>query len=218
MQLQPSRLRIETIDAFNGWLANQLPIAAGAGSSLDVLTDARPVYEEAAQRALAHDLTIDSGLRWSACSNWTISAGAIWSSSSPICCPAVIDGCRCSPGGCKPPAPWMRRSLKLSAEAFRRRPSTAGESGAAARARCVRRRGGGRVWRRSSTARHSARKGRAPWRVASTPLRFDHSDVARWRSLADSLLTKPGRLRKKVDVPGISAAFRRQGGNGGALD
>jgi ATP-dependent helicase/nuclease subunit A len=55
IESQPSRLRIETIDAFNSWLANQLPVAAGAGSSLRILTDARPGYEEAARRALAHE-------------------------------------------------------------------------------------------------------------------------------------------------------------------
>jgi ATP-dependent helicase/nuclease subunit A len=52
---QPTRLRIETIDAFNAWLAGQLPIAAGAGSAFQVLTDAEPSYEEAARRALAHE-------------------------------------------------------------------------------------------------------------------------------------------------------------------
>ncbi len=52
---QPSRLRIETIDAFNAWLAGQLPISAGAGSAFQILTDARPSYEEAARRALAHE-------------------------------------------------------------------------------------------------------------------------------------------------------------------
>ena len=55
VESQPSRLRIETIDAFNSWLANQLPIAARAGSTLRVLTDARPSYEDAARRALAHE-------------------------------------------------------------------------------------------------------------------------------------------------------------------
>jgi ATP-dependent helicase/nuclease subunit A len=55
LESQPSRLRIETIDAFNAWLANQLPIAAGAGSSLRIFTDARPSHEEAARRALAHE-------------------------------------------------------------------------------------------------------------------------------------------------------------------
>ncbi len=54
LDLQPGRLRIETIDAFNAWLANQLPIAAGVGSGLQVLTDVKPCYEEAARRALAH--------------------------------------------------------------------------------------------------------------------------------------------------------------------
>ena len=55
IERQPSRLRIETIDAFNAWLASQLPIAAGAGSAFQVLADARPCYEEAARRALAYD-------------------------------------------------------------------------------------------------------------------------------------------------------------------
>jgi hypothetical protein len=55
IERQPSRLRIETIDAFNAWLASQLPIAAGAGSGVQVLADARPCYEEAARRALARD-------------------------------------------------------------------------------------------------------------------------------------------------------------------
>jgi ATP-dependent exoDNAse (exonuclease V) beta subunit len=55
IERQPSRLRIETIDAFNAWLAAQLPIAAGAGSAFQVLADARPCYEEAARRALAHE-------------------------------------------------------------------------------------------------------------------------------------------------------------------
>lgn len=54
LQSQPSRLRIETIDAFNAWLANQLPITAGAGAGLSIQTDAAPSYQEAARRALAH--------------------------------------------------------------------------------------------------------------------------------------------------------------------
>ena len=55
MELQPSRLRIETIDAFNSWLANQLPISAGAGSALRILDDPRTAYQEAARRALARE-------------------------------------------------------------------------------------------------------------------------------------------------------------------
>jgi ATP-dependent helicase/nuclease subunit A len=55
IERQPSRLRIETIDAFNAWLASQLPISAGAGSARQVLADAAPCYEEAARRALARE-------------------------------------------------------------------------------------------------------------------------------------------------------------------
>jgi ATP-dependent helicase/nuclease subunit A len=62
LQSQPSRLRIETIDAFNSWLANQLPIAAGAGAGLRIETDAAPSYREAARRALAHQGSDQFGL------------------------------------------------------------------------------------------------------------------------------------------------------------
>ena len=55
VERQPSRLRIETIDAFNSWLAAQLPITAGAGGRLNLLENATPLYEEAARRALAHE-------------------------------------------------------------------------------------------------------------------------------------------------------------------
>ena len=52
---QPSRLRIETIDAFNAWLASQLPVAAGIAGASQMLTDAQPSYREAARRALARE-------------------------------------------------------------------------------------------------------------------------------------------------------------------
>jgi ATP-dependent exoDNAse (exonuclease V) beta subunit len=48
----PARLRIETIDAFNAWLAAQLPVAAGTGGSLRMQGDAGS-YLEAARRSLA---------------------------------------------------------------------------------------------------------------------------------------------------------------------
>ncbi len=51
----PARLRIETIDAFNGWLAAQLPILAGTGSRLRTEDSAKTLYEDAARRALAYD-------------------------------------------------------------------------------------------------------------------------------------------------------------------
>ena len=55
IERQPSRLRIETIDAFDAWLASQMPISAGSGSAFQVLATAKPCYEEAARRTLAHE-------------------------------------------------------------------------------------------------------------------------------------------------------------------
>jgi ATP-dependent helicase/nuclease subunit A len=55
LQRHPSRLRIETIDSFNAWLAGQLPITAGAGARLNLSDKPRPLYEEAARRALAYE-------------------------------------------------------------------------------------------------------------------------------------------------------------------
>jgi ATP-dependent helicase/nuclease subunit A len=49
---QPTRLRIETIDALNYWLANQLPIAARASPGLRIAADARALYRRAARRCL----------------------------------------------------------------------------------------------------------------------------------------------------------------------
>ena len=48
----PSRLRIQTIDALNHWLATQLPIAARAGPDLQIAPAAAPLYLRAARRCL----------------------------------------------------------------------------------------------------------------------------------------------------------------------
>jgi ATP-dependent exoDNAse (exonuclease V) beta subunit len=53
--LHPARLRIETIDAFNGWIAAQLPVGAGTGADLSLETDPQALYAEAARRTLEHD-------------------------------------------------------------------------------------------------------------------------------------------------------------------
>jgi ATP-dependent helicase/nuclease subunit A len=48
----PGRLRIQTIDAFNYWLASQLPVAARAGGSLVVAERPQELYHRAARRVL----------------------------------------------------------------------------------------------------------------------------------------------------------------------
>ena len=49
---QPQSLRIQTIDAFNFWLASQLPVASHAGGVLHVTENAGELYQRAARRTL----------------------------------------------------------------------------------------------------------------------------------------------------------------------
>src|SRR3984957_16977862 len=48
----PSRLRVETIDALNHWLATQLPIASRSGPSLEIASSTAPLYRRAARACL----------------------------------------------------------------------------------------------------------------------------------------------------------------------
>ncbi len=49
---EPQSLRIQTIDAFNYWLASQLPVASRAGGVLEVTERAGELYQQAARRTL----------------------------------------------------------------------------------------------------------------------------------------------------------------------
>jgi ATP-dependent helicase/nuclease subunit A len=48
----PSRLRIDTIDALNYWLASQLPVASRASPGLQIAADPGALYRRAARRCL----------------------------------------------------------------------------------------------------------------------------------------------------------------------
>jgi ATP-dependent helicase/nuclease subunit A len=48
----PRRLRIETIDALNAWLARQLPVSSGLGAAPVIADDPAPVYLETAREIL----------------------------------------------------------------------------------------------------------------------------------------------------------------------
>ena len=52
LETQPQTLRIQTIDAFNYWLASQLPVASHAGGLLQVTDNAAEIYQRAARRTL----------------------------------------------------------------------------------------------------------------------------------------------------------------------
>jgi ATP-dependent exoDNAse (exonuclease V) beta subunit len=52
IERHPQSLRIQTIDAFNYWLASQLPVASQAGGVLQVTESAGELYRRAARRTL----------------------------------------------------------------------------------------------------------------------------------------------------------------------
>ena len=52
LDAEPERLRIQTIDSFNYWLASQLPVASRAGGVLNITENATELYRRAARRTL----------------------------------------------------------------------------------------------------------------------------------------------------------------------
>ena len=50
---QPQRLRIDTLDAFNAWLARQLPVLADGVAAADVVDKPEDLHREAARRCVA---------------------------------------------------------------------------------------------------------------------------------------------------------------------
>ncbi|HET8699772.1 MAG TPA: UvrD-helicase domain-containing protein, partial [Gammaproteobacteria bacterium] len=64
---QPQRLRIDTLDAFNAWLARQLPLLAGGAAAADVVDKADDLYAQAARRCVeavdGDDAALERALR-----------------------------------------------------------------------------------------------------------------------------------------------------------
>jgi len=53
---QPQRLRIDTLDAFNAWLARQLPVLADGVAAAKIVDDAREYHRRAARNIVAGEL------------------------------------------------------------------------------------------------------------------------------------------------------------------
>ena len=201
VERQPSRLRIETIDSFNSWLAAQLPIASGAGGRLNLLDDARPSYEEAARRALAHDAADSFGVaveRTLAVGDqrWRQLVGLIaemlkgrdrWLAllAGPVGAATALDAAqleRVRAHFDEDLALLVTRTLKGALE------SLGGEAIATLTP----------LMREAAKRLGPDRPDLAPWQTRSGELSADASDMERWRALACTMLTKDGRLRKRL--------------------
>jgi ATP-dependent exoDNAse (exonuclease V) beta subunit len=198
---QPSRLRIETIDSFNSWLAAQLPVASGAGGRLSLLDDARASYEEAARRALAYDARDSFGAavertlavgdqRWRQLvaliaemlqgrDRWlALLAGKLGAASALDA--AQLDRVRAHFD--EDLALLVTRTLKDAAEIL------GGEALASLPP----------LMRAAARRLGSARPDLTIWLERSVALAADASDLERWRTIAGVLLTKDKRLRRRL--------------------
>lgn len=198
---QPSRLRIETIDAFNAWLAGQLPITAGAGSAFQVLTDAEPSYEEAARRALAHQaddrfgtavdrvLAIDDQ-RWSKLQS--LIAGMLQERDRWL--PLLAGHLHAARALDETQLAQVRQhfdeDLKLLVSRVLIRAFEAlGEERISALSGLA---------HRAAQRLPADRRELSDWRGQAAPLRAEAADLARWRGATWLLLTGQGGIRKRL--------------------
>lgn len=198
---QPSRLRIETIDAFNAWLAGQLPIAAGAGSAFQVLTDAEPSYEEAARRALAHAaedrfgaavdrvLAIDDQ-RWSKLQ--ALIAGMLRERDRWL--PLLAGRLRAASALDETQLEQVRRHFDedlqlLVSRVLSRAFEALGEERITALSALV---------HGASQRMPADRRQLSDWLEDAAPLRAQAADLARWRGAAWALLTGQGEFRRRL--------------------
>jgi ATP-dependent helicase/nuclease subunit A len=201
IQRQPSRLRIETIDAFNAWLAAQLPISAGAGGGLQVLADARPCYEEAARRALAREEADQFG---AAVDRVLALDDQRWRRLLKLISEMLPSRDRWLPLL----AGRLQAASALDEEQLLRVRRHLDEDLALLVARVLNRAheiiGEERLAVLSPLTQGAARRAGAErpdlsaWLDDAMPLRADTADLARWRGVAGLLLTAEGEFRKRL--------------------
>ncbi|HVJ29778.1 MAG TPA: UvrD-helicase domain-containing protein [Gammaproteobacteria bacterium] len=193
---QPQRLRIDTLDAFNAWLARQLPVLADGVAAADVVDKAEDLYRDAARRCVEGIAGDDSAL-----------AGAVRTLLRD-----VGNDCAALEQLLAALLPRRDQWLRLLADhSLALRPLLEGalqrlvddELAAAAAL----------VDPRSLTAlapllRHAAgaandalRATLAPWLGFDEPPRSGAVALAAWRGIAALLLTKQGEWRRRVAKP-----------------
>ena len=199
---QPSRLRIETIDSFNAWLAAQLPITSGAGGRLTLIDNARPLYEEAARRALAHDRADNFGKavervlavgdqRWSPLVELIVAMLPQRDRWLPFLVGHLHAAAEMDEGQLAHVRTLFDEDLGLLVKrALTRVQAIIGGELSAALTPCLR-----------AAARNmgGTRTDFIPWEADGSPLGAELRDLGRWRVVALVLLTLDGKFRKQVN-------------------
>jgi ATP-dependent exoDNAse (exonuclease V) beta subunit len=197
----PARMRIETIDAFNAWLAAQLPVTARTGARFATVEDAGSLYREAARRALAYEApdafgaAVESVLalgdqRWSSLA----ARIAQMLASRDHWLPLIAGGLETSSGLDAAASRQLRARFDADlsfvvARALADAVAVLGGERLAALSRLV----------ASLAARlGAARPDLAPWRADASPLRAEPRDIPRWRGVLGLVLLKGGAIRARL--------------------
>jgi ATP-dependent helicase/nuclease subunit A len=202
LERHPSRLRIETIDSFNAWLAAQLPIISGAGGRLTLIDNARPLYEEAARRALLHERGDTFGnavervlavgdQRWSPLLDLIVAMLPQRDRWLPFLAGHLHAAVEMDEGQLAQVRARFDEDLGLLVKrVLRRAHGILGGGLLAALGPCL-----------VAAARNlgAARDDFVPWQADASALGADLRDLGRWRTVALVLLRSDGKLRKKVD-------------------
>ncbi|HWJ34741.1 MAG TPA: UvrD-helicase domain-containing protein [Steroidobacteraceae bacterium] len=201
LERHPSRLRIETIDAFNAWLAGQLPVTAGAGARLNLTDTPMPLYEEAARRALAHDLPDQFGhavervlalgdQRWQ--SLVKLIAGMLPSRDRWL--PLLAGHLQATGALDEEQLRHVRRHLDEDLQLLISRTlGAACEAMGPERLQAL-----SRLLHAAAMRLEGTQADMAEWQADESVLRADSGDMARWRAAAAMLLTGDAAYRKRL--------------------
>jgi ATP-dependent exoDNAse (exonuclease V) beta subunit len=196
MLAQPQRLRIDTLDAFNAWLARQLPVLADGVAAAAVVDKADELYREAARRCVAgvsgDDAELTASLRTllrdvgNDCAQLERLLAALL--------PRRDQWLRLLAGGSLAMRPLLESALQRLVD----------DEIAAAAALCEE----PMLTSLAPLLRHAAgaasdalRAVLAPWLALDRPPPSGAAALAAWRGVAALLLTKQGEWRKRVAKP-----------------
>jgi len=201
LEAHPARLRIETIDAFNAWLAAQLPIGAGTGAPLRTLEDARETYAEAARRALAYDeadafgAAVDrvldaADLRWPQLVERIVDMLG----SRDRWLPLLVGGLRAASDVDEAALERVRAEFDADLRFLVER----GVGAAAAALGLERRMALARLATAAAQRLEPTNQALSAWHDSGTILGATAADLGRWRQLADLVLTQEGKVRARI--------------------
>ena len=201
---QPARLKIDTLDALNVWLAHRLPAAAGGIAAARIVDDARDCHELAARRllqGLADGSPVASALQ-------RVLEYSDSSLEQTVARFAVLLSTRDQ---------WLDHLFAGDGAEFRANTEQAvrramDENIASVAAMLADRNLEQLVPLLRHAAEHSRNSGESflPWLSLQTMPAPTHAHVEAWKSLPELLLTRQGMWRKQLSAVGFSRRFPEQ--------